>query len=140
MCNIGGGPRGFLKTVDDRTVVFGDYRGNFQFLSVGNLSTSDRASLILMDYPRRRRLKIFAHVEVIDAAADKELTDLVTPADGAKPERILKLNLVAFDWNCPKYIVPRYTEDEVNRAITPLRERIALLEAENATLWAGRAQ
>ncbi len=124
-----GGPRGFLKAVDDRTLVFGDFRGNFQFLSLGNLSTNDRASLILMDYPRRRRLKILAHAEVIDAANDKELTELVTPLDGPRPERVFKLKLVAFDWNCPKYIVPRYTEDEIAHAIGPLRERIAQLSS-----------
>lgn len=135
-----GGPRGFLKAVDDRTLVFGDFRGNFQFLSLGNLSTNDRASLILMDYPRRRRLKILAHAEVIDAANDKELTELVTPLDGPRPERVFKLKLVAFDWNCPKYIVPRYTEDEIAHAIGPLRERIAQLGAENAMLQAGKAR
>lgn len=134
-----GGPRGFLKAVDDRTLVFGDYRGNFQFLSLGNLSTNDRASLILMDYPRRRRLKILAHVEVIDAAANTALTELVTPPGGGRPERVFKLDLVAFDWNCPKYIVPRYTDYEIAHAILPLRERIAQLEAENAMLQAGRA-
>lgn len=134
-----GGPRGFLKAIDDRTLMFGDYRGNFQFLSLGNISTNDRASLILMDYPRRRRLKILAHVEAIDAAADEELTELVTPPGGGRPERIFKLDLVAFDWNCPKYIVPRYTEDEVAQTTAPLRERIAKLEAENALLQAGRA-
>lgn len=134
-----GGPRGFLKAVDDRTLAFGDYRGNFQFLSLGNLATNDRASLILMDYPRRRRLKILAHVEAIDSAADEELTELVTPPGRTRPERVFKLGLVAFDWKCPKYIVPRYAEDEIAHAITPLRERIAQLEAENARLRAGRA-
>lgn len=133
-----GGPRGFLKAVDDRTLAWGDYRGNYQFLSLGNLSTNDRASLILMDYPRRRRLKILAHVEVVDTTADGELAGLVTPPGGAAPERVFKLKLVAFDWNCPKYIVQRYTEDEVANAIAPLHERIAGLEAENAKLRAGR--
>lgn len=134
-----GGPRGFLKAVDDRTLAWGDYRGNFQFLSVGNLSTDDRASLILMDYPRRRRLKILAHVEVIAAAADGELAGLVTPPGGAAPKRVFRLKLVAFDWNCPKYIVPRYTDDEVAHAVAPLHERIARLEAENEILRAGTA-
>lgn len=133
-----GGPRGFLKAVDDRTLVFGDYRGNFQYLSMGNLTTNDRASLILMDYPGRRRLKIFAHVEVIEAAVDMQLTELVTPPEGSAPERIFRLNLVAFDWNCPKYITPRYTEDEIVQTTAPLRARIAQLEAENAMLQAGR--
>lgn len=134
-----GGTRGFLKAVDDRTLVFGDYRGNYQFLSLGNLSTNDRASLILMDYPKRRRLKILAHVEVINAADDDVLAKLCTPPGGAQPERVFKLNLVAFDWNCPKYIVPRFSEDEIAQAIGPLHERIAQLEAENAKLQAGKS-
>ena len=131
-----GGPRGFLKAVDDRTLVFGDYRGNFQFLSLGNLSTNDRASLILMDYPRRRRLKILAHVDVIDGPTEPELTALLTPPDGVRPERVFCLRLVAFDWNCPKYITPRYTGEELAETLVPLRERIAQLEAENAALRA----
>lgn len=134
-----GGTRGFLKAVDDRTLVFGDYRGNYQFLSLGNLSTNDRASLILMDYPKRRRLKILAHVEVINAADDDVLAKLCTPPGGAQPERVFKLNLVAFDWNCPKYIVPRFSEDEIAQAIGPLHDRIAQLEAENAKLQAGKS-
>lgn len=134
-----GGSPGFLKAVDDHTLAFGDYRGNFQFLSMGNLSTNDRASLILMDYPRRRRLKILAHVEVVDAAADDGLAMLVTLPGAPAPERVFKLDLVVFDWNCPKYIVPRYTEREIAHLVMPLRDRIAQLEIENSTLRAHEA-
>ncbi len=132
-----GGARGFLKLVDDRTLAFADYRGNRQYISVGNLAGDDRACLFLMDYPRRARLKIYAHVEAIALEADPDLTRSVTAAPGrAKPERILRLRLEAFDWNCPQHITPRFTEAEIVTAIGPLQERVAELEAENAALRA----
>ncbi|MCB4770388.1 pyridoxamine 5'-phosphate oxidase family protein [Ancylobacter sp. Lp-2] len=132
-----GGPPGFLKVVDDRTLAFADYRGNRQYISTGNFAANDRACLILMDYPRRARLKIYAHVEKLTLDADPALTDLVTDgAYRAKLERIFRLRLSAFDWNCQQHIVPRFTEAEVTHAVLPLRERLAQLEAENAALRA----
>ncbi len=95
-----GGPPGFLKVADDKTLAFADYRGNRQYISVGNLSTDDRAALILMDYTHRARLKILAHVEVVRLDADPDLAALVSaPGYKARPERILRLHLDAFDWN-----------------------------------------
>ena len=136
-----GGQRGFLKVVDDKTLAFADYRGNRQYISLGNLGADDRASLILMDYPRRARLKIFAHVEVVALDADPALTALVVdPAAKAKPERIFLLHLAAFDWNCPQHITPRFTEAEIAEGVRPLRERLAALEAENAQLRARLAE
>jgi predicted pyridoxine 5'-phosphate oxidase superfamily flavin-nucleotide-binding protein len=130
-----GGARGFLKVVDDRTLAFADYSGNRQYISVGNLAGSDRAALILMDYPRRTRLKMFAHVEVTGPEAKPELTSLVTDSGyKARIERIFVLHLAAFDWNCPQHITPRFTESEVAEATRPLRERLAQLETENAEL------
>ncbi|MET0310129.1 MAG: pyridoxamine 5'-phosphate oxidase family protein [Sphingomonas sp.] len=132
-----GGPRGFLKLVDERTLAFADYRGNRQYISLGNLAADDRVSLILMDYPRRARLKIFAHVEVVAPDADPELAALVEDmAYKAKIERIFRLRLETFDWNCPQHITPRFTEAEIAEAVRPLRERVALLEAENIELRA----
>ena len=132
-----GGPAGFLKVVDARTLAFVDYRGNRQYLSVGNLSADDRASLILMDYAGRARLKIFARVEVVALDADPALAALVAdPAYRGKPERILRLHLVAFDWNCPQHITPRFTEAEIAAGVQPLRDRLMALEAENAALRA----
>ncbi|MES2058463.1 MAG: pyridoxamine 5'-phosphate oxidase family protein [Pseudomonadota bacterium] len=132
-----GGPRGFVKLVDDRTLAIPDYRGNRQYISVGNLAAGDRAALILMDYTRRARLKIYAHVEVVALDADPGLTELVTvPEYKAKLERILLLRLEAFDWNCPQHITPRFTEQEIAEAVRPLRERLAQLEAETAELRA----
>lgn len=132
-----GGPQGFLKVVDDRTLAFADYRGNRQYISVGNLAANERVCLFLMDYPRRARLKIYAHAEKLALDADPALTELVAaPSYRAKPERLFRLRLEAFDWNCPQHITPRYTEAEIAVAVQPLRERLAELEAENAALRA----
>ncbi|WP_029003223.1 pyridoxamine 5'-phosphate oxidase family protein [Azorhizobium doebereinerae] len=130
-----GGPRGFLRQIDDRTLAFADYRGNRQYISLGNLAANDRACLFLMDYAHRARLKIYARVETVALDADPELTARVTVPDyKAKLERIFRLRLEAFDWNCPQHITPRFTEPEVAEAVHPLRERLAGLEAENAEL------
>lgn len=132
-----GGPRGFLKLIDDRTLAFGDYRGNRQYISAGNLAGDDRACLFLMDYPRRARLKIYAHVERLALDDEPDLTALVAMSDyKAKLERIFRLRLKAFDWNCSQHITPRFTEQEVAEAVRPLRERLAQLAAENAELRA----
>lgn len=132
-----GGPAGFLKLLDERTLAFADYRGNLQYLSTGNLSADGRTCLILMDYPRRARLKIYAHAEIVGLDVDAALTERVTmPGYKAKMERIFRLSLDAFDWNCPQHITPRFTEREIADAVQPLRERLAQLEAENAELRA----
>jgi predicted pyridoxine 5'-phosphate oxidase superfamily flavin-nucleotide-binding protein len=132
-----GGPRGFLKLVDDRTLAFADYRGNRQYISVGNTAGEDRACLFLMDYRRRARLKIYVHAEVVALAADPALTELVAvPGYKARLERIFRLRLEAFDWNCPQHITPRFTEQEIAEAVRPLRDRLESLEAENAVLRA----
>lgn len=132
-----GGPPGFLRLVDDRTLAFADYRGNRQYISTGNISADDRVCLFLMDYPRRARLKIYAHAEIVAIEADPDLAELVAMSDyKAKPERVVRLRLEAFDWNCPQHITPRFTEDEIARAVGPLRDRLAELEAENVALHA----
>jgi predicted pyridoxine 5'-phosphate oxidase superfamily flavin-nucleotide-binding protein len=132
-----GGPRGFLKVVDDKTLAFADYRGNRQYISTGNFGWNDRACLFLVDYPRRARVKIYAHVEKLALDADPALTELVT--DGtyrAKLERIFRLRLETFDWNCQQHITPRFTEQEIATAVHPLHERLAQLESENMALRA----
>lgn len=132
-----GGPRGFLKVVDDQTLAFADYRGNRQYISTGNLAADDRACLFLMDYPRRGRLKIYARVETLDPDADPALTALVAIPDyRAKLERVFRLRLKAFDWNCAQHITPRFTEREIAEAVRPLQAHLAALEAENADLRA----
>lgn len=132
-----GGPAGFLKVVDATTLAFADYRGNKQYISTGNIAANDRACLFLMDYAHRARLKVYVHVETLAPDADPALTKLVTdPGYKAKIERIFRLRLASFDWNCPQHITPRFTEDEVRTSLTPVHERLAQLERENAALRA----
>src|SRR5208337_4017529 len=132
-----GGPRGFLKVVDEKTLAFADYRGNRQYISLGNRGADDRAALILMDYAGRARLKIYARVEGVPLDANSALAELVAePGYKAKPERILVLHLVTFDWNCPQHITPRFTEAEIADVMRPLHDRLTALETENAELRA----
>jgi len=132
-----GGPPGFIRVLDDRTLAIADFRGNRQYISTGNLASDDRAALILMDYPNRRRLKIYAQVEARDLAADPELAAKLTlPGYRAKIERGLVIHLAAFDWNCPQHITPRFSEVELAPALAPLRARLDALESENEALRA----
>ncbi len=130
-----GGPAGFLRVVDAATLAFADFRGNRQYISLGNMATNDRAALILMDYPGRRRLKIYGHIAERSLADDPKLSELLAmPGYKGKPERAMVLRLDAFDWNCPQHITPRFTESEVAEAMSPVTLRIESLEAENKLL------
>ena len=134
-----GGPVGFLKTIDERTLGFADFRGNRQYLTLGNIAADNRAALILVDYPRRR-LKLFARIESRAVAADPELAArLANPGYRGVAERSLLLHVEAFDWNCPQHIAPRFTQAEVSAASRPLTDRLAALEAENRVLRAALA-
>ncbi|MCO5733439.1 pyridoxamine 5'-phosphate oxidase family protein [Rhizobium sp. SSA_523] len=135
-----GGPQGFLKVLDDQTLAFADYRGNFQYISLGNLSANDKACLFLMDYPRRARLKIYVYADVVALDADPAMTDAVLAGATGKVERIIRLRLQNFDWNCPQHIVPRFTEAQMAAALQPIRDRLESLEAENARLRAQMPQ
>jgi uncharacterized protein len=120
-----GGPPGILKVLDDKTLGFADFRGNRQYISVGNVGANDRAALILMDYPNRRRLKIYAHAELRDLKDDADLAQrLASLGYQAKVERAVLLRLEAFDWNCLQHITPRFTEAEPTQALEPVRQRI----------------
>ena len=132
-----GGPPGFIKVLDDKTLAFPDFRGNLQYISLGNVTADDRVALIMVDYPNRARLKILAHMEVRDLAADPELAArLALPGYKGKVERAFVLHLETFDWNCPQHITPRYTESDIAAAVASLTNRIAELEAENRALRA----
>lgn len=134
-----GGPPGFLRVLDERTLGIADFRGNRQYITLGNIARDDRAALFLMDYPARRRLKILAQVEPRDLGGDAALAaSLATPGYRGVPERALLFHLAGFDWNCPQHITPRFTEAEVTAAVAPLRDRLAALEAENAALRAAQ--
>lgn len=132
-----GGPRGFLKLIDEKTLAFADYRGNRQYISTGNLAADNRACLILMDYPNRARMKIYAHVDIVALDENPALAARLT-IEGykAKPERVFLLHLEAFDWNCAQHIKPRFTEHEIDQALQPMRRRLGALESENAALTA----
>lgn len=110
-----GGPAGFLKVLGANQLAYADFRGNTQLISVGNLSGNDRVSLILMDYPKRRRLKILGHMRVEDARSvpPDVLAQVELPEYRARVERVIFIDVAAFDWNCPQHITPRYTESEI---------------------------
>jgi len=130
-----GGPAGFLKVLDDRTLGFADFRGNLQYISIGNLAGSDKAALFLMDYPQKTRLKMFVHAEERDLANDPKLAEALSlPGYKAKVERALIFHLEAFDWNCPQHITPRFTEEELRPSLEALHARMEALEAENQKL------
>ena len=126
-----GGPSGFLRVVNEKTLAFADYKGNRQLLTTGNVSVNDRVALFLMDYKNRERLKILGHARVEDARAHPELVvQLADPKMQSAVERLVFIDVVSFDWNCPKYITPRYSSEEVNELVGPLKTRIAELEAQ----------
>jgi len=132
-----GGRRGFLKVLDEKTLGFADFRGNLQYISVGNLRANNKAALFLMDYANRRRLKILVEIEIKDAADAPELIEKLRDADyEAKIERAFVLRVEAFDWNCPQHITPRYTIDEIKTMVQPMNEYIERLEKENTELKA----
>ena len=132
-----GGPPGFLKVLDQTTLGFADFRGNRQYITLGNVDVDDRVALILVDYPRRARLKILAHMSVHDLEREPYLASrLSTPGYRGVAERGFVLRLNSFDWNCPQHITPRFSALEVETAAAPLHERLAALEAENAELRA----
>ncbi len=130
-----GGPAGFLHVLDDKTLAFPDFSGNRQYITVGNAAANDRAALFMMDYPNRRRLKVYAHIEMRDLADDPALAaTLAMPDYKAKIERAVVLHLEGFNWNCHQHITPRFSEAELNNALEPVRRHIAQLEAENRQL------
>lgn len=126
-----GGPTGFLRVINETTLVFADYKGNRQLLSTGNVSVNDRVALFLMDYKNRERLKILGHARVEDARLHSELVAQVSDANmRSNVERLVFVDVISFDWNCPKYITPRYSAAEVDELAGPLRAQIAELEAQ----------
>ena len=121
-----GGPKGFLKVLDGKTLGFADFRGNRQYISTGNVSRNDRVALILMDYANRQRLKVLAHARVVELADDPELIDRLTMPDyPARVERGIVLDVEAYDWNCPQHITPRFTVEELLERVPQLKDVIA---------------
>ena len=132
-----GGPAGFLKVLDAQTIGYADFRGNRQYISVGNLAGNDRVSLMLMDYANQRRLKILGRVRLVGEQEDPAmLARLQLPQYRAQVERAFLITVEAFDWNCPQHITPRFTEAEIEQAVLPLRMELEQAQRELALLRA----
>ncbi|MEY4704288.1 MAG: hypothetical protein RL042_484 [Nitrospirota bacterium] len=125
-----GGPSGFLRVLNPSTLAFPDYQGNRQLISTGHLLANDRVALFLMDYRNRDRLKLLGHARVEDVRGNRDLLKHVTEGPGwDKAERIVIIDVVSYDWNCPKYITPRFLIEEVEDLVRPLKQRITDLES-----------
>jgi hypothetical protein len=132
-----GGPKGFLKVIDNNTLGFVDFRGNKQYISVGNIAAHPNVSLFLMDYARRTRLKMYAKVRIVSLEEESQLFETLDPREYPhKPERMMVFTIEAFDWNCPQHITPRYTAEEVAKAWEKQTAYIATLEQEISRLKA----
>jgi hypothetical protein len=130
-----GGPKGFLKVIDDHTLAFADFRGNKQYISTGNLTTNNRVALIMIDYPAQARLKIVGRAEFLEGDAAKDwITRLRDPSEKTPIERVFVIHIEGFDWNCPQHITPRFTEEQIKEALAPIEKRLLSLEQENETL------
>ncbi len=127
-----GGPPGFIQILDEDHFAFPDFRGNRQYVSLGNLADNDRAAFIFMDFPNKSRLKALGRIAATENKA--MLERLALPAYKATPERAFVVTVEALDWNCPQHITPRFSEDELAQALAPIRDRLATLEAENEDL------
>jgi uncharacterized protein len=129
-----GGPKGFLKVLDEKTIGFADFRGNGQYISVGNLSGDNRVSLFFMDYANRQRLKLWARAKVVHADENPALAEqIAVPGYPAKIERGIIMTIVAVDWNCSQHITQRYSRAEVDSLIAPLLDEIQRLTAQLTT-------
>ncbi|WP_026097639.1 pyridoxamine 5'-phosphate oxidase family protein [Baaleninema simplex] len=128
-----GGPIGFLKVLDRKTLGFADFSGNGQYLSIGNLETSDRVFLFLMDYANRRRLKIWGRAKVECDRPDL-VEQLRVSGYRANVERAIVIRVEAWDWNCPQHIPLKYSEEQVAEIMAPLQSRIRELETQLESL------
>jgi predicted pyridoxine 5'-phosphate oxidase superfamily flavin-nucleotide-binding protein len=133
-----GGPKGFIKVIDDRTLGFADYRGNRQYITLANLSENDHAYLFLLDPARRQRIKLWGRARVVenDPALVERLFD---KGYKARPERAILFTIEAWDVNCSSHIVTRFTEAEVEEAFSAVQAKVAELQDENARLRAALA-
>lgn len=125
-----GGPAGFIRVADERTLLMPEARGNRQFVTIGNLARNDRAALLLIDFVRRRRLKVLARARRVTATEAPDLVaGLAIAGWRARIEGALVLTVEAFDWNCPQHMTPRFTAAEVEQATQRLADRVVRLEA-----------
>lgn len=126
-----GGPKGFIKVLDEKRVGIVDYKGNAQYISVGNINTNNHVALIMVDYPTRTRLKLYARARIIELEDDPALyARLDMEGYESRPERMMVFDIDAYDWNCHQHITPRYTIEEINKAFAAQTKYISELEAE----------
>jgi predicted pyridoxine 5'-phosphate oxidase superfamily flavin-nucleotide-binding protein len=131
-----GGPAGFLRVLDDRTIAFADFAGNRQYITAGNLAENPKAHLFLIDYAERRRVKIWGTARVVED--DASLTAKLMPEDyKARPEQAILFSVSAWDANCPQHIPQRFAAEEVAKLLAERDRRIEALEAELRTRAAG---
>lgn len=136
-----GGPKGFLRVLDAKTLVFADFKGNVQYLSVGNLQKDDRISMILIDYAEQIRLKIIGHARTVEAADDPDLMEqLRTPGYDARIERAFIITVEGYDWNCPQHIMPRFTQEEIASMSAPLHAQVRRLKDQLEQAKASQSQ
>jgi uncharacterized protein len=130
-----GGPKGFLKVIDNHTIAFADFRGNRQYISTGNLGSDDRVALIMVDYPGQARLKILGRAEIFEGDAAKEWIErLREPGSKDVIERAYVIRVEGYDWNCPQHITPRFTEEQIREALAPFERQMEKLQSENEKL------
>jgi predicted pyridoxine 5'-phosphate oxidase superfamily flavin-nucleotide-binding protein len=130
-----GGPKGFVKVINKNTIGFIDFSGNRQFITVGNLASHNKVSVLMMDYPARARLKMYATASIVELNEEPELLKVLSLDQyRARPERMTIMKIEAYDWNCPQHITPRFTMEEIGEALAPQRDYISRLEAEIKTL------
>ncbi|HEX9198600.1 MAG TPA: pyridoxamine 5'-phosphate oxidase family protein [Acidobacteriaceae bacterium] len=115
-----GGPKGFLRVLDGKTLAFADFSGNKQFITAGNLATNNRVALFLMDYPAQARLKIIGHARVVEGDAELEAKVRVEGYK-AKMDWVMVIEVAAFDWNCSQHITPRWTKEEIEAVLGEAR-------------------
>ena len=128
-----GGPKGFLKVLDERTLAFADFMGNRQYISLGNLAENNQAFLFLMDYATQTRIKIWGTAEVIEDDSNL-LQQLTDPQYKGKPERVIRFHVEAWDANCRQHIPLKYSQGDMENIMHTLRDRLADLESENEKL------
>lgn len=130
-----GGPPGFLKVLDSKRLGFIDFRGNMQYITTGNLATNNNIALIMIDYPSRSRLKIYAKAEIIELNDNPDLFELLDLKEYKfRPERMIVFHVEAYDWNCPQHIIPRYTLEEIKEAFKSQQDYVNELENEISNL------
>lgn len=130
-----GGPKGFVKVLNTKRIAFIDFRGNMQYISIGNMATNNNVAIIMVDYPAKARLKMYAKAEIVELKDNAVLLEELNLANYKfKPERMMLLHIEAYDWNCPQHITPRYTVEDIEEAFNSQRQHIAILQAEITAL------